>query len=148
MSDKIGDAKDVVVGAIKDTSAAVSTFATKWVENAPANAGISSPMFVGSQIGDSLTNSLNTSSVYYNASSAYFNTPSKHNYENNYRNNAGISSPMFAGSQIGDSLTNSLNTSSAYFNTPSKHNYENNYRNNAEVVPSNDTGVATPLNVS
>lgn len=96
VSDKIGDAKDVVVGAIKDTSAAVSTFATKWVENAPANAGISSPMFIGSQ--------------------------------------------------IGDSLTNSLNTSSAYFNTPSKHNYENNYRNNDEVVPSNDTGVATPLN--
>ena len=96
VSDKIGNAKDVVVGAIKDTSAAVSTFATKWVENAPANAGISSPMFVGSQ--------------------------------------------------IGDSLTNSLNTSSAYFNTPSKNNYENNYRNNDEVVPSNDTGVATPLN--
>lgn len=96
VSDKIGDAKDVVVGTIKDTSAAVSNFATKWVENAPANAGIASPVFAGSQVASALSNP-------YSATSAFYKEP--------YKNSS----------------------------------YENTTKNNDEVVPSNDTGIATPL---
>lgn len=102
----------------------VSNFATKWVENAPANAGIASPLFAGSQVASALSNP-------YSATSAFYKEPYKNSsYENTTKNN--------------DEVVPSNDTGIA---TPLQ-DYGNAFTPipNIETVPSNDTGVATPLN--